>query len=67
MKATRIYFLLLTLCLSCPGFAQSNAPSDYKHQHKSAEKYQKTLIKQHNKQAKEEAKHAKAWKKQHQQ
>jgi hypothetical protein len=62
VKTTRIWLLLLAvfLCLSIRGFAQSNAHPDYSHQHKDAEKYQKSIKKQRRKQAKEPAKAAKA-------
>lgn len=67
MKATRVRPLLLAVfvCLSaaCPltgSLAQSNAKPDYAHQHKDAEKYQKNLMKQRHKQAKEHSKAAKS-------
>lgn len=67
MKRTLSYLLLaLSLWLPTQAFAQSNAHPDYKHQHKSAQKYQKTLLKQRHKQEKAEAKAAKAYRKQHQ-
>ena len=67
MKTTRVTFLLVALALSLStcGLAQSNAASDYKTQHKAAEKYQKDLMKQRRKQQKEEAKAARAYRKQH--
>jgi hypothetical protein len=58
--------LLLGLSLSLPALGQSNAHSDYKHQHKSAEKYQKALRKQHRKQEKAQAARARAFRNQHQ-
>jgi hypothetical protein len=64
---TRVIPLLaLLLCLSADGLAQSNAKPDYKHQHKSAQKYQKSIQNQRKKQLKQEAKAAKAIRKQHQ-
>jgi hypothetical protein len=68
VKTTRICLLLLAvfLCLPVPGFAQSNAKPDYKHQHKSAQKYQKTLMKEQHRQDKVNAKKAKAYRKEHQ-
>jgi hypothetical protein len=68
LKTTHVslLFLALFLGLSLIGLAQSNAHPDYKHQHKSAEKYQKTLIKERHKQEKADAKKAKAYRKQHQ-
>jgi hypothetical protein len=69
VKTTRFatVSLVLLLCVTASGFAQSNAAPDYKTQHKSAEKYQKDLEKQRRKQSKAEAKQAKAYRKQHQQ
>lgn len=67
MKRTRaIPLLALLLCLSANGLAQSNAKPDYKHQHKSAQKYQKSIQKQQKKQQEEQAKAAKTIRKQHQ-
>ena len=67
VKKTVCYLLLgLSLWLPVHAFAQSNAHPDYKHQHKSAQKYQKTLLKQRRKQQKAEAKAARAYRKQHQ-
>jgi hypothetical protein len=73
VKTTRVYLLLfaLSLCLSSSGLAgQSNAPHDYSHQRKSAEKYQKHQIKEQQKQqkakVKAQEKEAKAYRKQHQ-
>jgi hypothetical protein len=62
VKTTRIFITLLAvvLCLSTHGLAQSNAHADYNHQHKNAEKYQKSLAKQRRKQGRERAKAAKA-------
>ncbi len=54
-----VFFCLSILCPLTDGFAQSNARSDYAHQHKDAEKYQKNLAKQRHKQAKEHSKAAK--------
>ena len=61
------YALLLALFLSLPALSlgQSNARPDYKHQHKSAEKYQKSLRKLHRNEEKEQAKRARAFRKQH--
>ncbi|HEV2579040.1 MAG TPA: hypothetical protein VGU25_17680 [Acidobacteriaceae bacterium] len=61
--------LLLALFVSLPAraLAQSNAHPDYKHQHKSAQKYQKSLQKLQRKRDKEQAKRARALRKQHQQ
>ena len=66
VKTTRVTLLLLALGLSTCGLAQSNAAPDYKHQHKSAEKYQKSLMKQRRKQEKQQAKVAKEYRKKHQ-
>jgi hypothetical protein len=67
VKMPRVTLLLaLLLCLSADGFGQSNAKPDYQHQHKSAQKYQKSIQKQRKKQLKHEAKAAKAIRKQHQ-
>jgi hypothetical protein len=68
VKTTRFFLILLAVLVCAPslGLAQSNAKPDYKHQHKSAEKYQKSLMKQQRKQQKADAKRAKAYRKQHQ-
>lgn len=68
MKTKRFYVVVLAIivCMPMLGFAQSNASPDYKHQHKSAQKYQKSLLKQRRKQEKAQAKQAKAYRKQHQ-
>jgi hypothetical protein len=68
VKTTRVYLLLLvlTLCLPTLGLAQSNAKPDYRHQHKSAQNYQKRILKQQRKQQKTDAKRARAYRKQHQ-
>jgi hypothetical protein len=68
VKTTRLYLILLAVLVCAPtlGHAQSNAKPDYKHQHKSAQKYQKSLAKQRHKQQKIDAKRAKAYRKQHQ-
>lgn len=68
MKTSRVHLVLLAVLLlsSTLGLAQSNARRDYKHQHKSAQKYQKALMKQQRKQRKADAKRAKAYRKQHQ-
>jgi Flp pilus assembly protein TadB len=67
MKTTRSCagLLALLLCLSAHGLAQSNAKPDYRHQHKSAQNYQKSVQKRHRKQEKAQAKAAKAYRKQH--
>jgi len=43
--------LLVLLCIAAPtcALAQSNAKPDYKHQHKQAQIYQKSLLKQRKK------------------
>jgi hypothetical protein len=68
VKTTRVYLLLLALflCLSTPGFGQSNAKRDYYHQHKDAEKYQKRLMKERRKQEKAQVKAAQANRRRHQ-
>jgi len=67
VKTTRFCNLLFALLISASfcGVAQSNAKSDYKSQHKDAEKYQKYLLKQRQKQEKQQAKVAQAYRKQH--
>lgn len=67
VKTTRVCLLLLSLILCLPtlAFAQSNAKPDYKHQHKSAQKYQKSILKQQRKQQKTDEKRAKAYRRQH--
>jgi len=68
VNTTRVSLLLLALflCPSVYGLAQSNAAPDYYHQHKSAQKYQKSLMKQRRKQEKAQAKQAKRYRQQHQ-
>jgi hypothetical protein len=66
VKKTSVSLLLaLLLSVSVQGVAQSHARPDFKHQHKSAQKYQKSLQKQQKKQLREQAKAAKAIRKQH--
>ena len=65
-KAVSYSLLALLLWLPAHAAAQSNAHADYKHQHKSAQKYQKSLMKERHKQEKVDAKRAKAYRKQHQ-
>ncbi|HZQ42987.1 MAG TPA: hypothetical protein VFA99_07025 [Acidobacteriaceae bacterium] len=68
MKTTRTYLFLLAvfLCLPVLAPAQSNARPDYKHQHKAAQKYQKSILKQQRKQQKADARRARDYRKQHQ-
>lgn len=66
---TKSFLLILLAVLVCGptfGRAQSNAKPDYKHQHKSAQKFQKSLAKQRRKQQKADIKAAKAYRKKHQ-
>lgn len=67
VKTTRFATLSLAalIFVSANGMAQSNAKPDYKHQHKSAEQYQKSLLKKSRKQQKAAADAAKANRKKH--
>lgn len=65
MHRLRPSILLVLLCAALAASAQSNARPDYKHQHKSAQKYQKSIQKQQRRQAKTEARQAKAYRRQH--
>lgn len=61
MKTTSFCALLLLLCLAIPtrSLAQSNAKPDYYHQHKQAQKYQKSVLKQRKKAEKAQIKQMK--------
>ena len=61
MKSTLSCALLLLACFTPPtrSLAQSNAKPDYAHQHKQAQKYQKSLMKQRKQAEKAQAKQMK--------